>query len=178
MTTDSAVPSRIPTLLAVVVTAVLWGTTGTAATFAEGVGPLAIGAFSLGIGGLLQAAIAVPAPREQRQLLRNNWKLVVLGGLAVFTYPLAFYSSMHVAGVTVGTVVSLASAFSPWSASWSSSPRPTRRRPDRPPHPTLRPTLRPTPLPMLPPVPPAACAPCSPATTSPTPWRSPSASPR
>lgn len=110
MTTDSTVPSRIPALLAVVVTAVLWGTTGTAATFAEGVGPLAIGAFSLGIGGLLQAAIAVPALREQRQLLRNNWKLVVLGGVAVFTYPLAFYSSMHVAGVAVGTVVSLASA--------------------------------------------------------------------
>lgn len=110
MSGTSAAPSRLPALLAVVVTAILWGTTGTAATFGEGVGPLAIGAFSLGIGGLLQAAIAVPALGENRQLLRGNRKLVILGGLAVFTYPLAFYSSMQVAGVAVGTVVSLASA--------------------------------------------------------------------
>jgi DME family drug/metabolite transporter len=101
---------HVPALLAVVLTAVLWGTTGTAATFADGVGPLAIGAFSLGIGGLLQAAIAVPALRRHENLLRQHRGLVLLGGLAVFTYPLAFYSSMHLAGVAVGTVMSLASA--------------------------------------------------------------------
>lgn len=97
-------------LSAVVVTAVLWGTTGTAATFAEGVGPLAVGAASLGIGGLLQAAVAVPDLRRRRGLLAQNRGLVILGALAVFTYPLAFYSSMHLAGVAVGSVVSLASA--------------------------------------------------------------------
>lgn len=31
---------------------VLWGTTGTAATFAPAVGPLAIGAAAMGLGGL------------------------------------------------------------------------------------------------------------------------------
>jgi len=36
-------------------TAVLWGTTGTAATLSDGVGPLATGAAALGIGGILQA---------------------------------------------------------------------------------------------------------------------------
>jgi DME family drug/metabolite transporter len=35
---------------------------------------------------------------------------VVLGAVAVAVYPLAFYSSMHLAGVTVGTVVSIGSA--------------------------------------------------------------------
>lgn len=90
--------------------AVLWGTTGTAATFAPQVSPLAIGAAALGIGGLLQAAIAVRHLRRERHLLRARRGLVALGAAAVAVYPLAFYSSMHLAGVAVGTVVSLASA--------------------------------------------------------------------
>lgn len=102
--------SRLPALLAVTVTAVLWGTTGTAATFAGDVGPLAIGAVSLGVGGILQALIAAPQLRRRRTLLRTHRRTVLLGGVAVFTYPLAFYSSMHLAGVAVGTVISLASA--------------------------------------------------------------------
>ena len=40
----------------VLVAALLWGTTGTAAAMAPGVGPLAIGAAAMGVGGLLQAA--------------------------------------------------------------------------------------------------------------------------
>lgn len=40
---------------AVLVTSILWGTTGTAATFAPTAGPLAIAAASLGVGGLLAA---------------------------------------------------------------------------------------------------------------------------
>ncbi|WP_291479118.1 EamA family transporter [Corynebacterium sp.] len=103
-------PSRAPALLAVTLTAVLWGTTGTAASLAAGVGPLAVGAVSLGVGGLLQALIAVPQLRRRSPLLREHRGLVLLGGAAVFTYPLAFYSSMHLAGVAVGTVISLASA--------------------------------------------------------------------
>src|SRR5690606_5528248 len=51
--------------LAILVTAVLWGTTGTAATFAPEVSPLAMGAAALGIGGILQAVIAVPAIRRE-----------------------------------------------------------------------------------------------------------------
>ncbi|MDN5683238.1 MAG: DMT family transporter [Corynebacterium glyciniphilum] len=88
----------------------LWGTTGTAASLAENVGPLAIGAVSLGVGGLLQALIAAPDLWRTRALLREQRGMVLLGGIAVFTYPLAFYSSMHLAGVAVGTVISLASA--------------------------------------------------------------------
>ncbi|PZF62141.1 EamA/RhaT family transporter [Curtobacterium sp. MCBD17_034] len=95
---------------AIVVTALLWGTTGTAATFAPAVGPLAIGAVSLGLGGILQAVIAVPALRRARRALRRRWQIVALGAIAVAIYPLAFYSSMHLAGVAIGSVVSLASA--------------------------------------------------------------------
>ncbi|TQN28732.1 DME family drug/metabolite transporter [Haloactinospora alba] len=95
---------------AITVTSLLWGTTGTAATFAPGAGPLAIGAAALGIGGILQAVIAVPALRSARPALRANLPLVLLGAAAVAVYPLAFYSAMHLAGVAVGSVVSLASA--------------------------------------------------------------------
>lgn len=101
--------ARLAGVAAITVTSVLWGTTGTAATFANA-GPLAIGAAALGIGGLLQAAIAVPALRAARMQLRQNIGIVVTGALAVAIYPLAFYSSMHLSGVAIGSVVSLASA--------------------------------------------------------------------
>lgn len=89
---------------------VLWGTTGTAATFAPGVSPLAIGAVAMGFGGLLQAAIAVRPALAFGSALRRQWRTLALGSLAVAMYPLAFYSSMHLAGVAVGTVVSIGSA--------------------------------------------------------------------
>lgn len=96
--------------LAVLAASVLWGTTGTAATFAPQVGPLAIGAAAMGVGGLLQAALAGRLLRVHAGALRARHRLVLLGGLAVAVYPLAFYSSMRLAGVAVGTVVSLGSA--------------------------------------------------------------------
>lgn len=102
--------SRLIGLGAIGVASLLWGTTGTAATFAPGAGPLAIGAAALGVGGLLQAAIAVPALKAAHPALRANLPAVLLGAVAVGVYPLAFYSSMHYAGVAVGSVVSLASA--------------------------------------------------------------------
>ncbi|WP_297005408.1 DMT family transporter [uncultured Corynebacterium sp.] len=122
-------PSTLPALLAVMTTAVLWGTTGTAATFSDGVGPLATGAAALGVGGILQALIALPDLRRHRRTLLERRGLVAVGALAVVVYPLTFYSSMHLAGVAVGTVVSLASA--PLFAGvleWTTTRRPPSRR--------------------------------------------------
>ena len=96
--------------LFVLAASVLWGTTGTAATFAPEVSPLAIGAVAMGFGGLLQAAIAARPMTAHRSSLRSHWRTVALGALSVALYPLAFYSSMHLAGVAVGTVVSIGSA--------------------------------------------------------------------
>lgn len=90
--------------------AVAWGTTGTAATFAPGVGPLAIGAAAMGIGGLLQALTAWRHIMSHRAILRAQTTAWAIGAVAVAIYPLAFYASMHFAGVTVGTVVSIGSA--------------------------------------------------------------------
>lgn len=89
---------------------VLWGTTGTAATFAPAVGPLAIGAAAMGLGGLLQAVTAARPITGERVALAAQRRTVLLGAAAVAVYPLAFYTSMRLAGVAVGTVVSIGSA--------------------------------------------------------------------
>ena len=96
--------------IAILVASILWGTTGTAAAFAPTLGPLAIGAVAMGGGGLLQALVASRAIRENRQFIRRNIPIILLGIAAVGIYPLAFYSSMHYAGITIGTVVSIGSA--------------------------------------------------------------------
>ncbi|MBT2443969.1 EamA family transporter [Streptomyces sp. ISL-36] len=96
--------------LCVLAASVLWGTTGTAATFAPDVGPLAIGAVAMGLGGLLQALVAAPRITRHASRLRDQRGTVLLGAVSVAVYPLAFYSSMHLAGVAVGTVVSLGAA--------------------------------------------------------------------
>ena len=96
--------------LCVLLASVLWGTTGTAATFAPSVGPLAIGAVAMGLGGLLQALMAAARIAREVSGLRAQRGVVLLGAMAVAVYPLAFYSSMHLAGVAAGTVVSIGSA--------------------------------------------------------------------
>ncbi len=96
--------------LFVVAASILWGTTGTAATLAPGVSPLAIGAVAMGAGGLLQALSAARAIRRHGSGILRRWRLVAVGAAAVAVYPLAFYSSMHLSGVAVGTVVSIGSA--------------------------------------------------------------------
>ncbi|MCW2254399.1 DME family drug/metabolite transporter [Providencia alcalifaciens] len=94
----------------VFVAAILWGTTGTAATFAPELGPLAIGAVAMGVGGLLQALIAIKKIKDDWKTIGANWNYLAIGALAVVIYPLAFYASMHLAGVAVGTVISIGSA--------------------------------------------------------------------
>ncbi|OCG07911.1 hypothetical protein A9G13_06800 [Gilliamella sp. wkB178] len=97
-------------ILAVILASVLWGTTGTAATFAPSLSPLLVGAVAMGIGGLLQCLLALTQIVKQRQLLIKYRSFLILGAVAVAIYPLAFYTSMRWAGVTIGTVVSIGSA--------------------------------------------------------------------
>lgn len=96
--------------LSVVVASILWGTTGTAASFAPDVSGLAMGAFSMGVGGILLALNAYQHINREIVALKQHFALCLLGGLAVAIYPLAFYTSMRWSGVAVGTVVSIASA--------------------------------------------------------------------
>ncbi|MEZ8594177.1 DMT family transporter [Vibrio splendidus] len=96
--------------LAILSASILGGTTGTAASFAPDLSPLAIGAFSMGVGGLMQAGLAYRKILFAFDKLLQNKKLLTVSALALAVYPLAFYSSMKLSGVAVGTVVSIATA--------------------------------------------------------------------
>ncbi len=95
---------------AILFSSAVWGTTGTAATFAPEVGAAAIGAAAMGVGGLMQAVLAGRGIMRALPQLAQHRRNLVLGGVAVAIYPLAFYASMRMAGVTIGTVVTLGSA--------------------------------------------------------------------
>lgn len=105
MTTSA--PTRSSGAWALILASLLWGTTGTAASFLpEDVSPLAIGASTMTIGGaLLFAVFARRSLAAIRSTGSRRWLL--LGAVGVFAYPLAFYSSMDLAGVAIGNVVSL-----------------------------------------------------------------------
>lgn len=92
---------------ALVLASVLWGTTGTAASFLpDSVSPLAIGASTMAIGGVLLFAVSA---RRSAGAIRSagSRRWLLLGAAGVVVYPLAFYSSMDLAGVAIGNVVSL-----------------------------------------------------------------------
>jgi len=101
---------KIKGVFAIVFASFLWGTTGTAASYSLNVSALAIGAFSTGIGGVLLVIAARNKLFSEYKLLLQQPKVLFLGGVSVAIYPLAFYSSMHLSGVAIGTVVSIASA--------------------------------------------------------------------
>lgn len=96
--------------IAVLSAAFLWGTTGTIATFAPNLSPLAIGAAAMGGGGLLQVILARKSIKNNIAQINSNLVILAIGVISVFIYPLAFYSSMHLAGITIGTVVSIGTA--------------------------------------------------------------------
>lgn len=92
------------------VSALIWSTTGTAAAlFPPGVSGFTIGASTLGVGGLIMllafARRTIPALRDP--VIR---RYLIGGGLAVFVYALAYYTSMRMAGVAIGSLVNLGSA--------------------------------------------------------------------
>ncbi|MCU1578291.1 MAG: hypothetical protein JWP19_495 [Rhodoglobus sp.] len=106
---STPLPIRNTGAWALVVASLFWGTTGTAASFfPPDVSPLATGASTMAIGGLLLFAVSArPAINAIRDAASRRW--LILGALGVVVYPLAFYSSMNLAGVAIGNVVSLGS---------------------------------------------------------------------
>ncbi|MCG8549592.1 MAG: DMT family transporter [Desulfobacterales bacterium] len=105
--------------LGVLIAAAMWGTTGTAATFAPNVSPIAIGSAAMGIGGILQALLAANLIYAFRSMIFMQSKPLLVGSVAIGIYPLAFYSSMKLIGVAAGTVITigfapLASALLEW----------------------------------------------------------------
>lgn len=97
-------------MLAVALTAILWGTSGTAAAMAPELSAVTVGAIAMCGGGLLQAAVNARGIRAAWPSVTAQWPVALLGGICVMIYPLCFFGSMRVGGVALGTVVSLASA--------------------------------------------------------------------
>ena len=96
-------------LVALLASCLMWGTTGVVASFmTDDVSTLAIGSFTMGVGGVILAAITW---RDVRKALRipaaRSW--VFWGGLGVLVYPLAFYTGMDLVGVAVGNSIALGS---------------------------------------------------------------------
>jgi len=97
-------------VLAVLAASFLWGTTGVMASFTTNVSSLAIGAFAMGVGGVLLFLVNFSSLSKDYRLILRQKILFALGALSVAVYPLAFYSSMRISGVAIGTIVSLATA--------------------------------------------------------------------
>jgi DME family drug/metabolite transporter len=93
--------------LLVLLSAVCFGTTGTAQALGPDAAPLTVGAMRIAIGGtlLLVVARAVPA-------VSAPWPRRELGvmAVAIAAYQLAFFAAVDRTGVAVGTVVALGSA--------------------------------------------------------------------
>jgi DME family drug/metabolite transporter len=97
-------------VMAIIIASFLWGTTGTAASYSPDVSSLAIGAFSMGVGGVLLVITARKNLLIDYKLMFKQPKILLLGAASVAIYPLAFYTSMRLSGVAIGTVISIATA--------------------------------------------------------------------
>lgn len=100
--------------LLVVAAAVLWGTTGTSQALGPPEStPLAVGALRLLIGGGTLAAIALRGRgSDQFAVLRGDRAALagaVLGAVAVAAYQVTFFAAVAVAGVALGTAVTIGS---------------------------------------------------------------------
>ena len=97
-------------VISVVLASFFWGTTGIAASFTANVSPLATGAFAMGLGGTLLVINARHFLVKDMPKLTSTLPYLVIGGLSVAIYPLAFYTAMKWSGVAIGNVISIASA--------------------------------------------------------------------
>lgn len=112
-------------VLAVLLAAVCFGTTGTAQALGPEADPLSVGAARLVVGGgalALVAALQLAAGRRRdgngtpaavppgRLSRLPSWVLIAVGAVGVVAYQPAFFAGTGANGVAVGTVVALGSA--------------------------------------------------------------------
>ena len=100
--------SRGPGPWLILVAAALWGTTGTARALGPaGADPLSVGAIRIIIGGALLAVIAIALRGDPRRLAAGP---TVVAAASVAAYQLAFFSSVAILGVALGTIIAIGSA--------------------------------------------------------------------
>ncbi|MFB7716288.1 DMT family transporter [Nocardia sp. NPDC056100] len=93
---------------AILLAAVLWGSTGTAASFA----PAGVPAGAVGAAGLLFGGLLLWLSSRGNRLPHNrfDWGFFGVGAIAVAVYPVTFYPAVARTGVAVATVTALGSA--------------------------------------------------------------------
>ena len=93
--------------------AVLWGTTGTAQTFAGAQSsPYWIGALRLLIASAFFAGLVLfgrSSESRDHSRLHSAWPWIVLGGSAMAAYNLCFFAGVKATGVATGTAVAIGS---------------------------------------------------------------------
>ncbi|MEV1290028.1 EamA family transporter, partial [Micromonospora sp. NPDC049679] len=100
--------------LLVMIAAVLWGTTGTAAALSAYPGsPLGLGTARVALAGLLLLAAAVL--RHRRDVARLLWRpgiraTVLVGAACIAGYQACFFVATRQTGVAVGTLTAIGSA--------------------------------------------------------------------
>lgn len=109
---------RLVGVLAVILAAMLWGTTGTTqALLPEARVPLVVGALRLLVGALALLALAMARGDSRRGLSHLPWPEVLFAGVAIGLYNLLFFYAVSEAGVGVGTAVTIGSA-PIWATLW------------------------------------------------------------
>lgn len=100
-------------IVLVLCAAVLWGTTGTAQSFAtSALSPYWVGALRLAIASLFFCAYAsarLGRRRLARELAGLPWWWALLAGACMAGYNLAFFAGVRATGVAVGTALALGS---------------------------------------------------------------------
>jgi drug/metabolite transporter, DME family len=93
--------------LLVLLSAVCFGTTGTAQALGPDAAPVTVGAVRIAVGGALLLLVARAVPAAAARWPRRELGVVAV---AIAIYQLAFFAAVDRTGVAVGTVVALGSA--------------------------------------------------------------------
>jgi DME family drug/metabolite transporter len=91
----------------VLLSAVCFGTTGTAQALGPDAAPLTVGAVRIAVGGALLLLVARAVPAAAAACPRRELGVIAA---AIAIYQLAFFAAVDLTGVAVGTVVALGSA--------------------------------------------------------------------
>lgn len=92
----------------ILLAAMLWGTTGTAQSFLpSGLPSVWVGALRLLVASLFFGLVWLSAPRPPAG--RFEWRWLLLAGLCIAAYNLAFFAGVRATGIAVGTAVAIGS---------------------------------------------------------------------
>lgn len=92
--------------LLIVISSIMWGTTGTTQGLLNNANPLSIGALRMLIGGVILFLLSY----KDIQLKTINKRYILLSGFAMAMYQPLFFYAVKMTGVSIGTLFGLGSA--------------------------------------------------------------------